>query len=59
MTLEKAQLPCVSKPERYRMADTMHFDSPYHLTYEGVMTRTSRLIADMDSILPIYNHDRP
>lgn len=53
--LEEAQLPCVSTPERYRMADTMHYDTDYHLTYEGVMLRTNRLIADMDSALRVYN----
>lgn len=56
MTLEEAQLPCVSKPERYRMADTMHYETNYHLTYEGVMIRTNRLIADMDSALRVYNN---
>lgn len=55
-SLEEAQLPCISAPERYKMVDTMHYDTEYHLTYEGVMIRTKRLIADMDSALRDYNN---
>jgi len=49
--LKEAQLPIVSSPERYKMADTLHYDTDYHLTYEGVIIRTNKLIADMDSSL--------
>ena len=51
LALEEAQLPVASCPERYRMADTLHYDSEYHLTYEGVIIRTNKLIADIDSSL--------
>ena len=53
--LEEAQLPLVSSPERYRMADTLYYDTEYHLIYEGVKIRTQMLIADMDAALRIYN----
>ena len=49
--LKEAQLPLVSSPERYRMVDTLHYDTDYHLTYDGVMIRTKQLISDMDSAL--------
>ena len=49
--LVESGLPCVSYPERYRMADTLHYDTNYHLTYEGVVIRTNCLIDDMDSAL--------
>ena len=57
--LEEAQLPLVSSPERYRMADTLFYDRPGHLTYEGVVLRTNQLIADIDSALQIYNAIQP
>ena len=53
---EEAQLPLVSCPEDYRMADTLHYDTNYHLTYEEVLIRTNRLIKDMDSVLRIYGN---
>jgi len=53
--LEEAQLSLVSSPERYRMADTLYYDTEYHLIYEGVKIRTQMLIADMDAALRIYN----
>lgn len=56
-SLEEAQLPIVSYPERYRMEDTLCYDVPGHLCYEGVMIRTKRLIADMDSALRVYNYN--
>ena len=52
-SLEKAQLPIVSYPEQYRMADTLHYDTNYHLTYDGVIIRTKQLIKDMDSALRV------
>ena len=48
MVSKKAHLPLVSCPEHYRMPDMLHYDSEYHVTYEGVMIRTKKLIADMD-----------
>lgn len=58
-TLKNVQLPLASSPERYRMADSLHYDTEYHLTYEGVMIRTNMLISDMDSALRIYNSVQP
>ena len=52
--LKAAQLPLVSSPERYRMVDTLHYDTEYHLTYDGVLIRTNLLIKDMDSALCVY-----
>ena len=58
-TLETRELMLASFPERYRLPDTLFYDSPYHLTYEGVLIRTNRLIEDMDSALRIFNNVRP
>lgn len=55
-TMREERLPLVSVPEHYRMTDSLCYDSPNHLTYEGVMIRTNRLIADMDSALRVYNN---
>lgn len=55
-SLENAQLPLVSYPVNYRMADTLHYDTEYHLTYEGVLVRTAKLIKDLDSALINYRH---
>jgi len=55
-SLRDAQLPLVSCPEKYRMADTLHYDTPYHLTYEGVLIRTNRLIKDLDSALSAFRY---
>lgn len=49
--LEKNGLPIVSNPERYRMADSLHYDSEYHLTFEGVQKRTELVIEDIDRSL--------
>lgn len=58
-TLETRKLMLASFPERYRLPNTLFYDSPYHLTYEGVLIRTNRLIEDMDSALRIFNNVRP
>lgn len=49
--LEEKGLPLVSTPERYRMADSLHYDSEYHLTYDGTMVRTRQVIEDMNNAL--------
>jgi hypothetical protein len=41
----------LSKPERYCMSDSLVFDTPYHLTKEGVDLRTSLLIKDLKKCL--------
>jgi hypothetical protein len=38
-------------PERYRMPDSLMFDTPYHLSKKGVDTRTKLLIEDTKSFL--------
>ncbi|MCQ2181911.1 MAG: hypothetical protein MJY89_00680 [Bacteroidales bacterium] len=43
----------VAAPERYALPDTLYFDTPYHLTQDGVILRTSLLIEDIDSIIGI------
>lgn len=53
-SLRDAKLPLAAYPDRYRFADTLFYDSEYHLIYEGVMLRTNRLIEDMDSALAAY-----
>ena len=37
-------------PERYRMNDSLMFDTPYHLSKEGVDLRTQLLIEDIKNI---------
>jgi hypothetical protein len=39
-------------PERYKMPDSLMFDTPYHLTYPGVKLRTNLLVADLKKNLP-------
>ena len=53
-SLSESGLPMVSCPDNYRMADTLHYDTHYHLTYEGVLIRTNKLIKDLDSALVVY-----
>ena len=54
--LEEKGLPVVSVPERYRMVDSLHYDSEYHLTYDGTIKRTRLVIEDMDkALLMRYN----
>lgn len=48
--LEKNNLPVVSYPEAYMLPDSLFYDTDYHLTYEGVIIRTNKLIADIDSL---------
>lgn len=48
-------LPIVSSPSNYELADSLFYDTDYHLTYEGVIYRTNKLIADLDS-LGIISH---
>ena len=48
--LEKHNLPIVSYPEAYMLPDSLYYDTDYHLTYEGVILRTNKLIADIDSL---------
>lgn len=40
----------IALPDRYALPDSMYFDSPYHLTYEGVHYRTALMIEDIDSV---------
>lgn len=46
--LIESGLPVVSNPERYRMADSLHYDSEFHLTYEGTVIRTDLVIEDVE-----------
>jgi hypothetical protein len=48
-------LPIVSFPVNYELPDSLYYDTDYHLTYEGVIYRTNKLIADLDS-LGIISH---
>ena len=41
----------IVKPDRYVFPDSMYFDTPYHLTYEGVEYRTANMIKDIDYTL--------
>ena len=48
--LEKSDLKVLGSPERYRMPDSLMFESPYHLIKEGVDHRTALLIEDLKQI---------
>ena len=48
-------LPIVSSPKNYELQDSLFYDTDYHLTYEGVIYRTNKLIDDLDS-LGIISH---
>ena len=50
-TLSAKNIPIISSPENYQFPDSLFFDSDYHLTYEGVMLRTNKIILDLDSCL--------
>ena len=43
-------LELLGTPERYRMQDTMMFDTPYHLLKKGVDFRTELLIEDLKKV---------
>ena len=51
--LSDKNLPIISSPENYQFPDSLFFDSDYHLTYEGVMLRTDKIISDLESLLLI------
>lgn len=48
--LANSNLPIVSSPTNYELPDSLFYDTDYHLTYEGVIHRTSMLIEDLDSL---------
>lgn len=41
----------LGSPKRYSFPDSLHFDSPYHLTKEGQLLRTKLLIEDLKPLL--------
>lgn len=47
--LKQKDFTILGTPERYRMPDSLIFDTPYHLTKEGADLRTQRLIEDIKS----------
>lgn len=49
--LKDAGLPTISTPIEYRTADSLHFDTDYHLTYEGTIYRTTKLISDIEAYM--------
>ena len=49
--LEQSGLTIVSVSEEYVAVDSLCYDTDYHLTYEGVLWRTEKLISDMDKLL--------
>lgn len=53
--LAHSQLKVISTPERYRMDDTLMFNSIYHLTKQGVDIRTQRLIEDLQQYFATSN----
>lgn len=49
--LRNVDLPIAAWPERYRLNDTMFYDTRYHLTYDGVLIRTQMVIEDIEDAL--------
>lgn len=45
--LQKLNIPILGTPERYAFADSLMFNSCYHLLKEGLDQRTERLIGDL------------
>ncbi len=48
--LEQSGLPIVSQPDEYMTPDSLCYDTDYHLTYEGVIWRTKKLMNDLDAL---------
>jgi len=48
--LEKSGLTIMGTPETYIVSDDLLFDTPYHLTYEGVQRRTNQLVEDLVNV---------
>lgn len=46
--LVQSGIPLLGTPERYRLEDKLFYDTPYHLTREGVERRTNLLVADLE-----------
>lgn len=51
MLLSKMDVNYPAEPIRYRLNDSLFYDTPYHLTYEGCVYRTQLVIEDIDRIL--------
>lgn len=45
--LKENSFTLLGTPLRYEMPDSLTYDTPYHLTYDGVKLRTNLLIADL------------
>lgn len=45
------ELRFIASPRRYAFPDTLFYDTPYHMTYEGVELRTALMIEDIDIAL--------
>ncbi len=54
--LKKSGLNIIGTPERYKMADTLMFNTPYHTNKTGVDRRTKRVIEDIREFLTSTNH---
>lgn len=50
--LVNSGLTIIGSPERYKMADFLMFDTPYHLNKRGVDYRTGLLIQDLKMNIP-------
>jgi hypothetical protein len=49
--LLKSSLTVIGRPERYKIPDTLMFNTPYHLNKKGVDYRTKLLIEDIEKAL--------
>jgi hypothetical protein len=50
LELKKRNLPLLGSPVRYKIADSLMFNTPYHLTKAGVDYRTRLLIEDLKRV---------
>ena len=55
LILRKNGFNLLSNPERYVFPDSLTFDTPYHLTKEGVDLRTTLLIQDIRKVVDTNN----
>jgi hypothetical protein len=54
--LRKAEFNIIGTPQRYKLPDSLYFDTPYHLIKQGVDKRTALLIEDLRASGMIPEH---
>ena len=55
--LENHAIPFQADPQRYRFADTLYFDTVYHMTEKGSEIRTERVIEDIAPFIKRFSSE--